>query len=206
DLRVHIACDFTDAKLGESIAVNGVCLTVTDISPLPLWEEGGGILDKDISSQDTPHPLPSPARGEGVIFIVDVSAETLARTAPRWKKGERVNIERSLRMGDMLSGHLVSGHVDGVAIIKEITASQGSHILCLEAPGPLLRFIAEKGSVTLDGVSLTVNKVEGARFWVNIIPHTWQNTTLKHRRLGDALNLEVDMMARYVDHLVNTGN
>ena len=137
-------------------------------------------------------------------FSADISAETLSRTAPRWEQGQNVNLERSLTLGDMLSGHLVSGHVDGVARIKEIAAAQGSRILCLEAPQPLSRYIAEKGSVALDGVSLTVNKVEGVWFWVNIIPHTWQHTTLKHCKPGDGLNLEVDMMARYVERLIGT--
>lgn len=172
DMRVRIACDIADATIGESIAVNGVCLTV---------------VEKNMQG-----------------FSVDVSAETLARTAPRWEKGQQVNLERSLKLGDRLDGHLVSGHVDGMAIIKDITASEGSYILCLEAPEPLSRFVAEKGSVTLDGVSLTVNKVENGRFWVNIIPHTWKTTTLGNRKSGDGLNFEVDMMARYVERLLGT--
>ena len=135
-------------------------------------------------------------------FTVDISAESLARTAPRWRAGGRVNLERSLRYGDTLDGHMVSGHVDGVAVIKNIIESGGSHILEIEAPQELARFIAEKGSVTLDGVSLTVNKVENCRFSVNIIPHTWQITTLSDRKAGDALNLEIDMLARYVARLL----
>lgn len=135
-------------------------------------------------------------------FSADLSAETLACTAPRWNKGETINLERALKLGDALDGHLVTGHVDGIASIKTITSSGDSHIVELEAPKNLSRFIAEKGSVTLDGISLTVNKVDGTRFWVNIIPHTWSITTLGKRKTGDALNLETDLMARYAARLL----
>lgn len=136
-------------------------------------------------------------------FEATLSAETLHRTAPgQWEKGRRVNLETSLKLGDSLDGHLVAGHVDGVVKVIEVTNSGDSHIMALEAPPELARFIAEKGSVTLDGVSLTVNQVEGGRFWVNIIPHTWQATTLSERKQGDALNLEVDLIARYAARLL----
>jgi len=204
DLRLAITCDFAASlTIGESVAVNGACLTVTEIFPSPLVGEGqgGGELSTPALVDRAPPSQPSPTRGEGV-FIVPLSAETLDRTAPRWEKGQKVNLERSLKMGDALDGHLVTGHVDGLATLKAINASGGSHILELEAPAPLSRFIAEKGSVTLDGVSLTVNKVENNCFWVNIIPHTWQNTTLGERKPGDALNLEIDLIARYMARLL----
>ncbi|MDX1975939.1 MAG: riboflavin synthase [Rickettsiales bacterium] len=135
-------------------------------------------------------------------FSAELSAETLACTAPRWNIGATVNLERSLRLGDMLSGHLVSGHVDGLAIIRAIVPEGDSHQLQLEAPAELARYIATKGSATLDGVSLTVNQIEGTQFWVNIIPHTWQHTTLGTRTTGDSVNMEIDMIARYVERLL----
>lgn len=136
-------------------------------------------------------------------FSVDLSSETLARTAPgMWEKGRKLNLERALKMGDALDGHLVTGHVDGVAKLISVTETGGSHELCFEAPAALSRFIAEKGSVTLDGVSLTVNKVDGTKFHVNIIPHTWENTTLGLLQSGDSVNLEIDLIARYVARLL----
>jgi len=170
DTRIVIACDFKDMAIGESIAVNGVCLTVVEKT-----KEG---------------------------FAADVSAETLSRTAQgRWEKGKKINLERALKLGDALGGHMVTGHVDGVAKISEIKPSGDSQIWCLEAPKELAKFIAAKGSVTLDGVSLTVNKVEGRRFFVNIIPHTAAQTTFSARKAGDDLNLEIDILARYVERL-----
>lgn len=136
----------------------------------------------------------------GVAF--DISAETLSCTAPRWKTGDQVNLERALKVGDTLSGHMVMGHVDGVVKILDIKVIGDSHALQLEAPASFAKFIAEKGSVTLDGISLTVNGVNGTKFWVNIIPHTWQETTLHERKTGDALNLEIDTIARYVERLM----
>ncbi len=136
-------------------------------------------------------------------FTVQLSGETLARTAPRWNSGDKVNLERAMKLGDALDGHLVTGHVDGLAKIISVSAEGGSHRLEIESPPTLSRFIAEKGSVTLDGVSLTVNSVEGARFFVNIIPHTWQVTTLGERKTGDVLNLEIDLIARYVERLLS---
>ncbi len=136
-------------------------------------------------------------------FTASLSARKRITAPPRpWGKRPRVNLERALKLGDTLDGHIVTGHVDGIATIQNITQTGDSHILELEAPAALSRFIAEKGSVTLDGVSLTVNKVENQRFWVNIIPYTWQNTTLGVRKPGDGLNLEVDLIARYVARLL----
>ncbi|MFC4352832.1 riboflavin synthase [Fodinicurvata halophila] len=141
-------------------------------------------------------------KGEGW-FAVDVSGETLSKTTlGDWQPDHRVNLERALRLGDELGGHLVSGHVDGIAEILEIRPEGGSLRFSLRAPGHLARYIAPKGSVTLDGVSLTVNEVEGAEFGVNIIPHTAQVTTFGRYEAGNRVNLEIDLLARYVARLM----
>jgi riboflavin synthase len=174
DLRLDISCTFSpeSIKLGDSIACNGVCLTV-----VAILKNG---------------------------FAVELSAETVNRTAKdSWQAGKKLNLERSLKMGDTLDGHLVSGHIDGVTTIQNIEKSGDSHILTITAPPELSRFIAQKGSVTLDGISLTVNNIENTVFSVNIIPHTWKNTTLNQRQIGDQLNLEIDMLARYVARLLD---
>lgn len=135
-------------------------------------------------------------------FAVDVSAESLARTTlGTWKAGTPVNLERSLRLGEEMGGHLVYGHVDGLARIVELAGEGGSWRVLLEAPDGLAHMIAPKGSIALDGVSLTVNEVEGGRFGVNIIPHTAAVTTFGTRRAGESVNLEIDMLARYVARL-----
>ncbi len=139
-------------------------------------------------------------------FALDVSAETLARTSlGDWEADTRVNLERPLKLGDELGGHLVLGHVDGVAEIVGRETVGDSLRLEIAAPDALARFIAEKGSVALDGVSLTVNRVSGVRFEVNIIPHTLARTTLGTARPGDHANLEVDVLARYVARLNERG-
>lgn len=136
-------------------------------------------------------------------FAVEASAETLARTTlGGWKVGERVNLERALRVGDELGGHIVSGHVDGVATVLDTRPEGDSVRFEFEAPEALKRFIAPKGSVALDGVSLTVNAVEDGRFGVNVINHTRAVTTFGERRPGDRVNLEIDMLARYVGRLI----
>jgi riboflavin synthase len=177
--RIESGYDPATIALGASIACGGPCLTVTASGP-----------------------------GErGAWFEVDVAAETLARTtAGRWREGTRLNLERSLRIGDELGGHLVTGHVDGVAEItsrEEVTGGDWGPTarFWLRAPGTLARYIAEKGSVSLDGTSLTVNEVRDASFSVLIIPHTLAVTTWGERRAGDAVNLEVDLMARYAARL-----
>ena len=138
-------------------------------------------------------------------FAVEVSAESLSRTTiGTWQAGTQINLERALRLGDELGGHLVSGHVDGLAIIDQITCSGDSHELKISVPDALSKFIAEKGSVSLDGISLTVNAIEGSRFGVNIIDHTWGHTTLGHATIGQHLNLEIDMLARYVSRLISS--
>ena len=137
-------------------------------------------------------------KGDGW-FAVEVSGETLALTTlGDWKAGDRVNLERAVRLGDELGGHIVSGHVDGVGEVLEVRPEGGSHRLRIRAPAPLHRFIAPKGSAAVEGVSLTVNEVEGEVFGVNIIPHTWEVTTLGRLEPGSRVNLEIDVLARYV--------
>jgi riboflavin synthase len=135
-------------------------------------------------------------------FVADASAETLSKTTlGAWAPGTPVNLERSLRVGDELGGHFVYGHVDGVATVVSVEPEGDSHRIVLEAPAALARYVAPKGSVAVDGVSLTVNEVDGARFGVNIIPHTWTATTLRDLRPGSRVNLEIDMLARYLQRL-----
>ena len=182
DLRriaIRSSYDPAGIALGASIACSGPCLTAVVITPA----EGG------------------------CVFEVDAAAETLARTnVGQWTAGRRINLERSLKIGDELGGHLVTGHVDGLAaIVSRETVTGGawgpSERFTLRAPAGLAKFIAEKGSVCLDGTSLTVNTVEGDLFSVLLIPHTLQVTTWGERRAGDALNLEVDLIARYAARL-----
>jgi riboflavin synthase len=177
--RFAIACAYPaeSIDLGASIACGGPCLTATSIR------------------ED----------GNRTIFTVDVSGETLDRTtAGSWQSGTHINLERSLKQGDELGGHVVTGHIDGVATIIALEEDGESVRFIFEAPAPLHRFIAEKGSVCLDGTSLTVNGVEQYRFWVTLIPHTLQVTTWGDRQVGDKVNLEVDLMARYVARLKET--
>ena len=160
--------DFSDVALGDSIAVNGVCLTVVTMTA------------------DS--------------FTVDVSAESLRCTAG-FLPGAEVNLEKALRLADRLGGHLVSGHVDGVGTVHRFVPVGESHLLEIDAPAELARYIIRKGSITVNGVSLTVNAVDGPRFALNLIPHTLEMTTLKHLKTGSRVNLEVDMIARYVERL-----
>ena len=178
--RVRIACAYSieTIALGASIACNGPCLTAVTTGK----GEGGGW------------------------FEVDVGAETLARTtAGAWRPGTRLNLERSLKVGDELGGHIVTGHVDGVAEIVSVEPFDGMSRFEIAAPHVLARFIAEKGSISLDGTSLTVNAVSGDRFSVLLIPHTLAVTTWGERKAGDRLNVEVDLMARYAARLAETG-
>lgn len=132
-------------------------------------------------------------------FAVEVSGESLAvTTLSDWSEGGRVNLERATRMGDELGGHIVSGHVDGIGEVVSVEAEGGSHRVRVRAPAPLHRYIAQKGSIAIEGVSLTVNAVEGEVFGVNIIPHTWDVTTLGGLKAGSRVNLEIDVLARYV--------
>lgn len=180
DLRARIRCGYAaeGIAIGASIACDGVCLTVVDRGP---------------------------AAG-GAWFDVDVSAETVARTSVRsgrsaWVAGRRINLERALRLGDELGGHIVSGHVDGLAEVVGTRREGDSTRMTFRAPASLARFIAPKGSVALNGTSLTVNEVEGRDFGVNLIPHTLAHTTWGEVRAGDAVNLEIDTLARYVARL-----
>ena len=137
-------------------------------------------------------------KGEGW-FAVEVSAETLSLTTlDQWVEGGPVNLERAARLGDEMGGHIVSGHVDGLGEVLSITPEGGSHRLRIRAPKPLHRLIAPKGSITVEGVSLTVNEVEDDVFGLNIIPHTWDVTTLGRLKVGSRVNLEIDMLARYL--------
>ncbi|WP_099827620.1 riboflavin synthase [Oceaniglobus indicus] len=177
DLRARIATgyDIPGIDIGASIACDGVCLTV-------------------IATGNDP-------RGW---FDVEISAETVSATnigADGWKPGKRLNLERALRVGDELGGHIVSGHVDGVAVITAMHDEGDSTRVTLQAPESLAKFIAPKGSVALNGTSLTVNEVEGASFGINFIPHTKSATTWGRAEVGDSVNLEVDTMARYVARL-----
>jgi riboflavin synthase len=175
--RLKIACFYDRAGIvdGASIACNGVCLTVV----------GAGIEDGR------------------TWFSADAAAETLAVTTARsWRHGTRINLERALKVGDELGGHIVAGHVDGIAELLTRDDLGSMARLAFRAPPPLARFIAAKGSVALDGVSLTVNEVEDDRFSVLIIPHTLAVTTFGALRPGDAVNLEVDLMARYAARLI----
>ena len=140
-------------------------------------------------------------------FAVELSNETLAKsTLGDWPAGHPINLERAARLGDELGGHIVSGHVDGVGEVVQVAPDGDSVCIVIEAPDPLHRFIASKGSITVDGVSLTVNEVDGRRFGVNIIPHTLQVTTLGGLRLGSRVNLEIDMLARYAARWRETEN
>lgn len=178
-LEITIGCGYApeSIRIGESIAVSGTCLTVTQLM----------------------------ARADfACAFKAFVSHETVARTVPgMWMAGRRVNLERALKASDELSGHLVTGHIDGLAVISAIIEVENSREVTLTCSPLLSRYIAAKGSVTLDGISLTVNQVNGQEFTVNIIPHSWEITSLSERKAGDAVNLEVDLVARYVERLLS---
>jgi len=136
-------------------------------------------------------------------FVVQTSQETLDKTCAKfWQPGTRLNLERALRMGDELGGHIVSGHVDGIAKVMSCTPEKDSLRFVVELPESFAAFIAPKGSIALDGISLTVNEVQGCRFGVNIIPHTQTETTLGERQSGDMLNFEIDPIARYVGRML----
>jgi len=161
-----------------------------------VWDTAGIDLGASISHAGC--CLTVTEKGEGW-FAVEVSGETLSKTKlGDWAEDTRVNLERAAKLGDELGGHIVSGHVDGLGEVVSITPEGGSHRIVVEAPAPLHRFIAPKGSITVDGVSLTVNGVQERRFDLNIIPHTWDATTLGGLKVGDKVNLEIDMLARYL--------
>ena len=173
-LQVRTGYDLSTVDLGASIACSGACLTVVD-------------------------------KGEDW-FAVDISGETISKTAPGlWSEGARLNLERALRVGDELGGHIVTGHVDAVATVTDANEVGGSIDVRVEAPRAFGGAIAPKGSITLDGVSLTINEVEDAgdmtRFTVNLIPHTADHTTLGGIAAGRKLNLEIDVLARYLKRM-----
>jgi riboflavin synthase len=174
DVRLTVATaglNLSDAQLGDSIAVNGVCLTAIELS------------DKQ--------------------FVADVSNETLsATTMADIKAGSPVNLECALQAQTRLGGHMVSGHVDGVGRVLERKADARSVRFTFEMPVEISRYVAQKGSICIDGISLTVNTVDDASFSVNIVPHTLEMTTLGNRHVGDAVNLEVDVIARYLERLM----
>ena len=179
DLRLRIQCgyDMETVALGASIACSGVCLTVVDKGA--DW------------------------------FAVDVSAETRARTAAsQWDQGTGLNLERALRLGDELGGHIVTGHVDGVGTIQAIERVGDSTALTITAGPAIAPYVAQKGSICIDGVSLTVNAVEamadGVRFGINIIPHTARHTTLGTLAAGREVNIEIDLIARYLERMLGT--
>lgn len=162
--------DIADVALGDSIANNGVCLTVVAI--------------------------------EGGVLRFDVSRETLNCTVGLDAAGKEVNLEKALRLADRIGGHLVSGHVDGVGEVLKFAPVGESHELVIRAPAALAPYIARKGSITVNGVSLTVNWVRGSEFSINLIPHTVEVTTLKHLQAGSRANLEVDLIARHVERML----
>jgi len=174
DIRLRIATgnlDLSDVRLGDSIAVSGVCLTVIELTGDGCW--------------------------------VDVSHETLERTIlSEAKSGTSVNLEKALTPTTRLGGHLVSGHVDGIGAVSQWRPDGRSWRLRIQAPDTLARYIAEKGSICVDGVSLTVNRVAGAAFELNIVPHTLTATTLADFKIGRRVNLEVDLIARYLERLL----
>lgn len=173
-VRLDIACgglDLSDVRTGDSIAVNGVCLTVIGLAP--------------------------------AIFTVDVSRETLNCTHGLERPGGKVNLEKALRLSDRLGGHLVSGHVDGIGEVVKFEPAGESMLLRIRAPKDLAKYVAHKGSITVSGVSLTVNRVEGEAFDINLIPHTLTVTTLNELKPGANVNLEVDLLARYVERMMS---
>lgn len=166
------ALEVADVKLGDSIAVNGACLTVIE--------------------------------RHGQVFAADVSDESLRCTVGLAQPG-KVNLEKALRLSDRLGGHLVSGHVDGIGVVRQFSQLGESFRLEIEVPEPLSRYVAAKGSICVNGVSLTTNTVDGSVFSVNLIPHTLTATTLGQSAVGDSVNIEVDLIARYVERISGAG-
>lgn len=165
------ALDFGDAKLGDSIATNGICLTVVEYTE---------------SS-----------------FSADVSNETLSRTCfGRYKRGQRVNLEKAMLPTTRFGGHIVSGHVDGIGVVSKVQASGNSVEYWIDAPDDLAKYLAEKGSITVDGASLTVNSVKGSSFRLTIVPHTTAETCINEYQVGTKVNLEIDVIARYVERML----
>jgi riboflavin synthase len=180
DLHARIRCRYAPESIaiGASIACDGICLTVVERGPA----DGGAWFDVDISAET-------------------VSKTNVRRNATGWAVGARVNLERALKVGDEIGGHIVQGHVDGIAEVVSVEQEGESTRVVLRVPDVLARYIAPKGSVALNGTSLTVNEVEGATFGVNLIPHTLSHTTWGGVRAGDLVNVEIDTLVRYVARL-----
>ena len=183
DTQAKIFCTYnvSEMDLGASICCDGVCLTVTDcgITENKNW------------------------------FSVDISSETMSKTIIGdknfgWKPGRKVNLERSLKLGDELGGHIVTGHIDGTGTIHKILEIEGSTQVTFKTNTSLAKFISEKGSITLNGTSLTINKVNASSFDINFIPHTKDNTTWQKMRIGEKVNIEIDILARYVDRILGS--
>ncbi len=183
DTQAKIFCTYnvSEMDLGASICCDGVCLTVTDcgITENKNW------------------------------FSVDISSETMSKTIIGdknfgWKPGRKVNLERSLKLGDELGGHIVTGHIDGTGTIHKILEIEGSTQVTFKTNTSLAKFISEKGSITLNGTSLTINKVYASSFDINFIPHTKDNTTWQKMRIGEKVNIEIDILARYVDRILGS--
>ena len=184
DIQAKIFCtyDVSEMELGASICCDGVCLTVTDFG-----------------TEETRN-----------WFSVDVSSETVSKTIIGdinfgWKPGKKVNLEKSLKLGDELGGHIVTGHIDGTGSIENILDVKGSTQVTFKTSTNLAKYIAKKGSITLNGTSLTVNQVTKSSFDINFIPHTKDNTTWEKIRVGEKVNIEIDVLARYVDRILASG-
>ena len=172
---VRIPPSISDCRPGDSLSVDGVCLTVTAV--------------------------------KGDLFTLDISGETLARsTLGSLKQGSMVNLERALRLSDRLGGHMVSGHVDGTGTIDKIAKLQGSWIIGITIDEALSRYLIEKGSVAVDGISLTINRCLGRSFDITVVPHTAQVTTISKKRHGDKVNIEVDMISKYIEKFLSRDN
>jgi riboflavin synthase len=168
--------DASSLEIGASVSHQGVCLTLITFEPTAM----------------------------GCRWQVQVSQETLdVTTACDWRVGTKLNLERALRMGDELGGHMVSGHVDGIGEIVSVVPENESHRVSIHVPEALAKYVSPKGSIAIDGISLTVNEVDGNMFGINVIPHTWAVTTLGQCQVGTRVNLEADQMARYVDRILS---
>jgi len=173
-IRIDGGWSLTEAGLGDSISVNGVCLTVSSLA--------------------------------GTVFGAEVSAETLRRTnLGDLRPGDSVNLERALRLSDRVGGHLVTGHVDGTGVVRGISGEGDAQRFEFDVPAEISRLLAEKGSVAVDGISLTIGKVRPESFEVHVVPYTLENTTLKTRSTGDRVNIETDIIAKYVEKILSPG-
>jgi len=173
-LTLEIPMDLTDLKLGDSININGVCLTV--------------------------------AEKKGQVVGLDLSPETLGKTIlGELREGDKVNLERALRLTDRLGGHIVTGHIDGIGVIAEKRKERDFFILRVRIPQPLSKYVVEKGSVAIDGISLTVNECRGEEIQMTLIPYTVERTTLIDKREGDRVNVETDILGKYVEKMVDRG-